>query len=301
MFTESDYLNCNKSNLFIMNGNNDIDDNESLLNIMKVLKNNNKKNNEKNEKKLKSINQKINNNNNNNKVKTERNSVIKVEDSSKKKLMSPNSKPKLTIQGKSTSNPSSKKISFINNFRNSFVNSDIKSNNNTLKTKKRKNVNKSLTVIRNTKLANNKNDNNLKVETINTHSKILSDITLKSSMVNRNIIQHYNEANNIRKCSYENEKLKNTYSKNNISSNQISISINRENYISNSPSKREKISNNLNNYISEKKEYISRNRKNSLKKSSHKKLLTATNFNLTNYQIQSPKILNINKLFKKKK
>ena len=42
--TEGDFFNCNKSNLFILNGNNDIEDNEFLLNIMKILRNNNEKN-----------------------------------------------------------------------------------------------------------------------------------------------------------------------------------------------------------------------------------------------------------------
>jgi hypothetical protein len=57
ILTESDYLNCNKSNLFIMNGYNDFEDNESLLNIVKILRNNNNiKKNDKNEKRAKSIN-----------------------------------------------------------------------------------------------------------------------------------------------------------------------------------------------------------------------------------------------------
>ena len=308
ILTESDYLNCNKSNLFIMNGYNDFEDNESLLNIVKILRNNNNiKKNDKNEKRAKSINKnnikKDNNNIKKNNIQIEKTQIIKVEDLSKKNTLSPSFKSKTIIEGKSTSNPTSKKISFINNMRNSFINSENKTD---IKPKKKKNATKSFSIIRNIKNSNYKKENNLKSEIINIQFKILNQISPKIYIQNGNTIyNNYQDLFKQRRCSIEKQKLTKTktkiidnisLTKNDLSSNQISNKKeNRHIYISKSPIKREKILNNINNVNNEGKKFVRKNKKNStLKITGHKKLLTAPSLNINNNnQIFSPKILNI--------
>ena len=309
ILTESDYLNCNKSNLFIMNGYNDFEDNESLLNIVKILRNNNNiKKNEKNEKRAKSNNTKKikieNINLKKNNIQIEKTQIIKVQDLSKKNTLSPTFKSKTIIEGKSTSNPTSKKISFINNMRNSFINSENKTE---IKSKKKKNATKSFSIIRNIKNSNYKNEkNNLKNEIINIEFKILNQITPRIYVHNGNTnFNNYQDLFKQRRCSIEKQKLTKTKTKiiDNISLTKNDLSLiqisnrkeNRHNYISKSPIKREKILNNINNVNNEGKKFIRKNKKNStLKITGHKKLLTAPSLNINNNnQFFSPKFLNI--------
>ncbi len=308
ILTESDYLNCNKSNLFIMNGYNEFEDNESLLNIVKTLRNNNNiKKNEKNEKRAKSINtNKITKENINlkkNNIQIEKTQIIKVKDLSKKNTLSPTFKSKIINEGKSTSNPTSKKISFINNMRNSFINSENKTD---IKPKKKKNATKSFSIIQNIKNSNYKNEKNLKSEILNIEFKILNEITPKIYIHKGNTnFNNYQDLFKQRRCSIEKQKLTKTktkiidnisLTKNDLSLNQITNKKeNRHNYISKSPIKREKIINNINNVNNEGKKFIRNNKKNStLKITGHKKLLTAPSLNINNNnQIFSPKILNI--------
>ena len=226
IFSES--INFNKS-ILLQSG--DIDDCESLVNIIKSLKN---KCNEEKENKIDIGKIKIT------QLKINGIPIENIKNSLKKQ-----------INKSIISNDYIKKISVINNFRNSFINTEKKS----LK-KKRKNVNKSQTIIHN-------NIQNIKINTLNTHSKLISDISTKNS-INKNIAFNYNM-----------NKVQNTRKKN-LSSKQIFTNRIK---ISNSTSKKNKFSN-INNIIIEGNKFIRTSRKNpTLKIENHKKLYTLTNLN----------------------
>ena len=201
IFSES--INYNKSILLI---NDDIDDCESLVNIIKGLKN--KKNDEKE-----------------NRIENK----IKISELKKGYV-------------KSSINKFNKgyfqKIFSINNYRNSLTNTETKN------IKEKKKVNKSQTLIHNNKMQN------IKINNINTHTKLVSNIIPKN-FINKNTIFNYNV-----------NKEQNTRKKN-LSLNHIFLYRN---------------SGRNNNIIVESNKFIRTNEKNpTLKNLKHKRLYNASN------------------------
>ena len=151
----SESINYNKS---ILHLNDDIDDCESLVNIIKGLKNKN--------------NDEIENRIEGNKMKITELKKGYVKQSSINNM----------------NNGYFQKIFSINNYRNSYTNTEKKN------IKEKKKVNKSQTVIHNNKMQN------IKINNINTHTKLVSYIIPKNS-INKITIFNYNvnKEQNIRK------------------------------------------------------------------------------------------------------
>ena len=216
IFSES--INYNKS---ILHFNDDIDDCESLVNIIKGLKN---KNNDEKE----------------NRIKDNKNKITELKNDFVKKSSINNN------------NGYFQKIFSINNYRNSLTNTEKKS------IKKKKKVNKSQTLIHNNK--------NIKINNINTHSKLVSNIIPKNS-INKKMIfnNNINKKQNTRK---KNLSLNHIFSCRNSSKSSKNYQI----FIANN-SKNDNI-------IIENNKFIRTNKKNpTLQNLKHKNVYNASNLN----------------------